>query len=361
MSGFPRVVAVLLLAAIPMGGCGWFSRSTLPPGGSVSESVREREASRASPVTAGQPRLIPSAQDAQDIVDRIVAVVNNEAITLSELLEHVVYYLYESRQRIPQEGEQALKERLLQRMVEARLQLQEANREKITVEDSEIIEQLAEVMKRAGVKSPEELERLVTAQGLTMESVRKRLREQLMIQKVIRRKVTLRISVTEDEMERYFLENRAKLETGSSYQARHILIGPRAPAGDAEWETARLKAEEVWELVRAGQDFAELARTYSRDPSASEGGDLGVLKQGELDSEIEAQILRIRPGEAAAPFRSRLGYHIFKLEWKEGLTGQALDQTKQQIRDLLFREKYKARLEAWFEEIKRRAIIEIRM
>jgi len=295
------------------------------------------------------------------VVDRVIAVVNKDVITLSELQESVAYYLYESKRPAPPGGEKALREQLLRRMVEQRLQLQEAEREKITVEDAEMNEQMAEIMKRAGVPSQADLERVVKAEGLTLESFRKRVREQIMIQKVIRRKVALRVSVTEGEIERYFLENRDKLETGLSYHARHILIALAAPGREADWEAARLRAEEVWDMIRAGGDFAELARKYSQDPSARDGGDLGVLKQGELASEIEGRILRVRPGEALAPFRTGLGYHIFKLEWKEGLSGQALAQTKQQIREILFRQKYQARLEAWLEEIKRRAIIEIRL
>lgn len=368
MSGWLRCWAVLLPAVLLSGGCGWFAQSKPPRAGSLSDAVRTREAPHASGVGGPAPRTIspvasrpPRAQESAEVVDRVVAVVNNDSITLSELLEAVAYYLYESREPVPREGERALQERLLRAMVESRLQLQEAQREKVTVEDSEIAEQLAEAMKRTGVKSQEEFERIVNAQGLTMEGVRKRLREQIMIQKVIRRKVALRVSVTEDEIERYFLENREKLETGLSFHARHILIHPQPPETDSGWEAARLKAEEVWGMLRTGQDFAELARKYSEDSSARDGGDLGAMKQGELAPEIEAQILRLRPGDAAGPFRSKLGYHIFKLEWKEGLTGEALAQTKEQIRQILFRQKYQARLKEWLGEINRRAIVEIRL
>lgn len=361
MSALARCVSVVSALALLLAGCGWFGGSKLPPAGSLSDAVRAREA-RDTPLilprAGGSP---PAARDASGVVDRVVAVVNKDVITLSELQESLAYYLYESKRPVPQGGEQALREQLLQRMVEQRLQLQEAEREKITVEDVEMTEQMAEVMKRAGVPSQEDLERFVKAEGLTLESFRKRVREQIMVQKVIRRKVALRVSVTEGEIERYFLENRDKLETGLGYHARHILIAPAAPGREADWEAARLKAEEVWDMIRAGGDFAELARKYSQDPSAREGGDLGVLKQGELASEIESRILRIRPGEVLAPFRSGLGYHTFKLEWKESLSGQALAQTKQQIREILFRQKYQARLETWLEEIKRRAIIEIRL
>ncbi|MBI4609816.1 MAG: peptidylprolyl isomerase [Candidatus Rokubacteria bacterium] len=359
MSVGPR--SATLVGAVLLAGCGWFGGSKVPPGGSLADTVRAREARDAPLVLPRTDASLAPARDAAGVVDRVVAVVNKDVITLSELLEGVAHFLYESRQQVPKEGEQALRERLLQRLVEQRLQLQEAEREKITVEEAELAEQMAELMKRAGVPTQEELERVVKAEGLTIESFRKRLREQIMVQKVVRRKVTLRVSVTEGEIERYFLGNREKLETGLSYHARHILIAPAAPGRDSDWETARLKAEEVWDLIRAGGDFAELARKYSRDPSARDGGDLGVLKQGELTPELESRILRIRPGEVLGPFRSGLGYHIFKLEWKESLTGQALAQTKQQIREILFRQKYQARLEAWLEEIKRRAIIEIRL
>ena len=84
-----------------------------------------------------------------------------------------------------------------------------------------------------------------------------------------------------------------------------------------------------------------------------------MLKQGELALDFEGQILRLRPGEASAPYRSKLGFHIFKLEWKESLSGEALAQAKRQIREILFRQKYAVRLAAWLDEIRKRAIIDV--
>ncbi len=361
MNGLPRCLAVVSATALLLGACGWFAGSRPSPAGSLSEAARSRGDREAPGVVPAEVSRPPVGQDSLDVFDRVVAVVNKDVITLSELLESVAQYFYERQQPVPKAPDQALMAGVLERLVETRLQLQEAEREKVVVEEAELEEQLAELVKRAGANSREELERVVTAQGLTIESVRKRLREQLMIQKVIRRKVAFRVSVTGDEIERYFQENRNKLETGLGFRARHILITPLPPGTEADWEAARLKAEEIWGAVRGGQDFAELARKFSQDPSASEGGDLGAMKQGELAPEIEAQILRLRPGEASRPFRSRLGYHIFKLEWRESLGGEALAQTKQQIRDILFRQQYQARSEAWLQELKRRAIIEIRL
>jgi len=110
-----------------------------------------------------------------------------------------------------------------------------------------------------------------------------------------------------------------------------------------------------------GADFGELAMQHSRDASAKEGGDLGSLRRGELSQEIEDQILALRPGEVSRPYRSQLGYHVFRLESKETLDGEALQRVRQQVREILYRQKYDTRMEAWLKEIKQRAIIEVRM
>jgi len=224
-------------------------------------------------------------------------------------------------------------------------------------------EELRERIKTTyGAKSMEEFERLLKEQGVTIEAVKKRLRDSLRVQKVIRRKVALRVSVTDQEIEQYLEQNRAKLETGLSYHARHILVVPEGGAADdAAWEQARIRAELIRTQLVDGADFADLARQHSRDTSARDGGDLGTLKRGELSQEVEAQILALEPGGVSAPYRSPLGYHLFKLESKDSLEGDGLVRVKQQIREILFREKYEARLDAWLKEIKQRAIIEVRM
>ena len=87
---------------------------------------------------------------------------------------------------------------------------------------------------------------------------------------------------------------------------------------------------------------------------------LETLKS-ELSQEIEARILALKPGEISEPYRSDLGFHVFRLESKEGLEGEGLSRARQQIRDILFRQKYEARLDAWVREIRERAVIEVRM
>jgi peptidyl-prolyl cis-trans isomerase SurA len=363
-----RSVLGLLLLASVVTGCA--ARSLVPGWVPVIGKKKEAPPAPARPVAkdtetvpspvVGQSVTRPSEPEADDTVaDRIVAVVNNDAITLAELQENILMFRQENRQQPPMSDEE-LGRQFLTRLIDNRLQLQEAERDKIVVDDTELNEELAERMKRFGTKTTEEFETLVKGQGLTLDAVKKRLRDSLRVAKVIRRKVTLRVSVTDPEITKYIEENRVKLETGLTYHARHILIVPASDT-DAGWEGARIRAEMVRTQIVEGADFAELARQNSRDASAKEGGDLGTLRRGELSPEIEQQILSLRAGQVSAPYRSQLGYHVFRLESKEGLEGESLQRVRQQVREILYREKYDARMEAWVREIKQRAIIEVRM
>src|SRR5262245_42231785 len=305
-------------------------------------------------------RALLSTSD-DSVTDRIVAVVNNDAITLGELHESIIMYRQENREGSGSPSDGELAKQFLTKLIDNRLQLQEAEREKVTVEEEGITEELTEGMKNVGATTMAQFEQMVREQGLNRENVRKRLKESLVLAKVVHRKVRLRVTVTERDVDRYLADNRDKLEVGLSYHARHILVQPEEPGQEASWADARRRAEGLRSQVLAGADFAEIARTFSKDATAADGGDLGTLKRGELAQDIENQILALKPGEVSAPFRSSLGWHIFRLETKDALDGDGLIRVRQQIRDIIFRQKFETRQEAWLKEIKERAIIELRM
>ncbi|MGH7388383.1 MAG: peptidylprolyl isomerase [Candidatus Rokuibacteriota bacterium] len=356
-----RRAPVIVVLALVLGGCAmpqwvpFFGKK-----GPAAPTVRLRPAPEtpAPPAPARAARAAPPGEDGA-VTDRIVAVVNNDAITLAELQESIVAYRQESRGQASVTDEE-LGRQFLTRLIDTRLQLQEADREKISVDELEVEDELAQRMKRFGVTTRGQMEELVKAQGLTLDHVRRRVREAIRVSKVIRRKVTLRVSVTEAEIDRYLAENRTKLETGLSYHARHILVPPTGTT-DADWEAARIRAGVIRAQLLEGADFAALAQQHSRDASARSGGDLGTLKRGELAADIEAVILALGPGELSLPYRSAYGYHLFRLESKESLEGDGLASARQQIREILFRQKYEARLDAWLKEVKQRAIIEVRL
>ena len=325
--------------------------------------VKDEPPKPAPPTSAVPVRLSSTGQKAAPpddrVTDRVLAIVNNDAITLSEIQEAIAVYKYENRDRT--ENSDQLVQQFLTRMIDTRLQVQEAEREKIVIEEAEIDEELADRIKKMNMKSKEEFEAAIKAQGIPIAAVRKRIADELRRGRIVSRKVRLRVSVTEEEVTQYLEANRSKLETGLSYHARHILTLPETGAEDAAWENARIRAEMLRTQLLQGADFAELAKQYSRDASARDGGDLGTLKRGELALDIETQILSLAPGKISAPYRSSLGYHIFKLESKETLEGDGLARVRAQIREILFREKFDTRLDAWLKEIKQRAVIDVRL
>ena len=334
---------------------GTAAKASLPP---VASPVREPTGEAVETPKFGDLRT-RTIDTEPNVLDRVIAVVNNDAITLGELQESILAYRAEARDRSGPTDEELARD-FLSKLIDTRLQLQEADREKVTAEEIEITEELNDRIKRFGINTQKDFEAIIKQQGLTMESIKRRVRDEIRRAKVVRRKVSLRISVTEQEIDQYLEANRENLETGLGYHARHILVLPETP-DEAGWEGARLRAEVLRRELLGGADFAELAKSQSRDASARDGGDLGMLKRGELSQDIEHEILGLQAGQISRPYRSALGYHVFKLESKESLEGDGLQRARQQIRDILFRQKYDVRLAAWLKEIKQRAIIEVRL
>ena len=360
MSGATRLV---LAAAVVFALSGCSAPSWVPLMGKAK--APEPPAPPPPPHEVRAPILSRPAPPTDDelVVDRVICVVNSDAVTLYELEEAEAYAVYETKQTPSTPEERAaLREKTLASIIEKRLQLQQAEREKIVVDDTEMKEQLDEIQKRLGAKNEIEFEQMAKAQGLSLDGVKKRLREQLLVERIKRRKVNLRISVTEEDIDQYLNANREKLETGLSFEARHILFVPTAGAGEDGWQAARRRAEDVYTRVMGGEEFGELAREFSDDTATvKNGGRLGVLKRGELAPEIEKAILRLSPGEHSSPFRSEVGYHLFELESKETLAGEQLTQARNQIRDILYKQKYDVRLNEWLVEIRGKAIIEMRL
>jgi peptidyl-prolyl cis-trans isomerase SurA len=358
--GRARLAAPLLLAATLLEGCS--IPSWVPYVGKSSPSTAQPAPTPKQPTAPLLSAGTPGTVDTENVLDRVICVVNNDAITLFELDEAEAFYLFESKETPPlADARTALRGRLLQRMIENRLQLQQAEREKIGVDDVEMKEQMADIMKKMSVKTELELEQAFRRQGVTLESIKKRVRDQLMVDRVRRRRVNLRVTVTEQEIDRYLGQNREKLETGLTFEARHILFLPDPNRGEDGWEDARRRAADAYDKILAGGDFADLAKEHSQDGSGKDGGALGVLKRGELATEIETAILSLSPGETSVPFRSQVGYHLFKLDSKESLSGEGLTLARNQIRDILLREKLQVRLKEWLAEIRQRAIIDMRL
>jgi peptidyl-prolyl cis-trans isomerase SurA len=303
-----------------------------------------------------RPGEIPPVKDSQAVIDRVVAVVNEDVIMMSELQEAIV--LARRDGRAPAEGGGAEVERaMLNRLVDHRLQVQQAKRDKIEVTEDELRAVLEDFVKRNGGER-EKIETQLQSQGVTWEVLRREMREQMLAQKVRGRRVVSRSRVTEPEVDQYLAQNRDKFEAGLKYHALHLAIPVEATGSPAAWERAKQEIESVAAALASGADFAELARTRAKDAA---GGDLGWLARGELDAVFEQPLLALQKGQVTAPIRSGAAYHLLKLDDREELTAEKLADVRQQVRDVLAQKKAQERFDEWLETLRRRALIAIRL
>jgi peptidyl-prolyl cis-trans isomerase SurA len=320
------------------------------------------------PVPAGSgalllpPTTAPVAPDGQPVIDRVVAVVNAEVILMSELQEAALLFLRETGESRPaaQADREKFLQRVLSRMIDHRLQVQEARRDKVEVAEDEVAAVMDEFVKRNGGDRAR-IEEQLRAQGLTWEVVRRDMRDSLLAQKIRIRRVGRRATVTEAEVDAYLAENRSKFEGELKYRPRHIAVLARPDGSPGTWEKARDRIETILVQLREGADFTELAREHSQDASATAGGDLGWLARGELAPLFEGPILQLRPGEVTAPIKSESGYHLFRLDEREEMTPATLAGLRQQARDILVQRKAQERMEEWIQDLRQRALIAERL
>jgi peptidyl-prolyl cis-trans isomerase SurA len=296
----------------------------------------------------------PPIKDSQAVIDRVVAVVNGDVIMMSELQEAIVLSRRDGRS-VPDGAE--LERTMLNRLVDHRLQVQEAKRDKVEVTDDELRAAVDDMVKRNG-GDREKFEAQLQVQGVTWEALRREMREQLLAQRVRSRRVVRRSTVTESEVDQYLTQNRDKFEAGLKYHAFHMAITVEATSSPGAWEQAKQEIEGITVALAGGADFAELARTRAKD---STGGDLGWLARGELDPAFERPLLALQKGQVTAPIRSGAAYHLLKLDDREELTAERLADARQQVRDLLLQKKAQERFDEWLEGLRRRALIAIRL
>jgi len=253
----------------------------------------------------------------EELLDRVVAVVGTEAITLAEL-NTTVFMLY-GTQLPPGITQDAARRRILEELINQELLYQEAKADtsiKVTPEEvNQAIKQQMDALKTK--MGPEEFARQLAAEGMTEQDLTSVLRENvevsLYIQKLIDRRIKPNIVVTQEEVRKFYEENKDSIAVEpASYRLSHILIRIE-PSGPAEQE-AYGKAKGLYRQIMAGADFADIASRYSDDQqTASQGGQLGWYPKAYLPPEITKELDALRPGEVSKPLRGETGYHIFQI------------------------------------------------
>ena len=279
------------------------------------------------------------AAQAQRVVllDRIVAVVNKESITLTELNVAVASAERQLRRQgiqLPERG--VLEGQILERLILDRAQLQRAREAGIRVEELQLdraVQRIAEDNKMPLAEFRRALER----DGLSFEAFRDDVRDEIVLTRLREREVDQNIQVSDNEIDLFLEEAKQPGAASLEYNLANILVRIPEQASPERIEQARAKAESARKEALAGADFARLAASYSDAPDALQGGALGWRTQERLPDLFAAAVREMKPGDVSEPLRSAAGFHLLKLLERRGAAaqGERVEQTR--LRQILIR------------------------
>jgi peptidyl-prolyl cis-trans isomerase SurA len=266
------------------------------------------------------PADAPRAE--REMVDRIVAIVEDEAIFQKDIEQAVSQYLIEQgRTSLPDSARAILESQFLNSMISKKLVVAQAKELGIDVSFEEVEEYVQQTIeeKQNLLGGKEAFERQLALENLSMEELKRMYREEIrtgmLVDRVIKSEVDRsKLAVTEEELRESYEQNKAQLPSRPEVVHLQTIFFSFESSEDAK-QAAGAKAESVYEQIQAGADFAEMARQHSEDPSANLGGSLGFLKLEDLREQAFAEAAaELQPGEVGRPVLTSLGYHIIKVE-----------------------------------------------
>ena len=262
-------------------------------------------------------------------LDRVVAVVNDDIISRSELDAR----LGRVREQLRQSGTappppDALRRQVLERLILRRLQLQIARNSGMRVDDESLNRTILRIAEQNEL-TLREFRDAVERDGHDFARFREEIREDILIAEVRRRRVENQINISQGDIDDYIsmMESRGAEADRHRYRIGHILIAVPDGASSEEIDEARGRAERVLEELRAGADFANMAVTHSDGQKALEGGDLGWRLASDLPTMLADAVLRLETGDVSEPVRSASGFHLVKLVDRQGSQRQMIRQT----------------------------------
>ncbi len=303
--------------------------------------------------------LISSLTQAGELLDRIVAVVNDEVIMLSELGREAQNLSRQLRNNNtdPMPDRDEILSTALDRLIADQLQLHEARRLSISVDEQAVTEAMRRISQEKNLSLLRFRSRLVE-EGVDFDRFQQHVRNRLIINNLIGREVTSRIQVSKDETDQVLAGQPDQPEVLiPQIAARHILIRTDRATGDQE---ARTQLQQLRSRILAGEDFALLARTHSADPaSAAKGGELGWINPADMAPEFAAQMQNTPDDQISGPFKTRFGWHIVQVQGRRE-HNNTQQHARQQIREQIrMRKAEEARL-AYLQRLRGAAYIEIR-
>ena len=269
------------------------------------------------------------------LVDRIVAIVNSEVVTRSELASRISSAERQlSRQNTPMPEREVLERQILERLIVEKVQIQAARDSGLRVDEVQLDRTVARIAEQNNMTLTA-FRQALERDGINFDRFREEIRNEITLTRLRQREVDDKIVISESEIDLYLAEAKAgesAQQTGIEYNLAHVLVRLPEQASPEALERARAKADKVVAEAKAGADFAKLAASFSDAPDALSGGAMGWRAQDRLPELFAAALKDLRPGEVSTVLRSPAGLHVLKLLDRRGgsvrIGGAPVQQTR---------------------------------
>ncbi len=311
------------------------------------------------------------------VVEEIVARVNNSIITRADLRKARQELYAEAQQQNSSQAEQQARDHekdLLRDLIDQQLLLGKAQELGISA-DTELVKKLDELRKQMHADSMEDLQKAAEAQGISFEDFKQNLKNNIITQRVIGQEVGGHITVTSTEIQQYYDQHKAEMERPEQVRLSEILIStqnsnevkndkgqnalPDTPSPEVV-AAAKAKADQVYEMLKKGGNFDDLAKKYSNGPTASIGGDLEYFKRGTMSKELESKVFDMKAGQYTEPVRTNQGFVILKVAEHQTAGIPPLKDVESQIQEQLYVQKMQPALRDYLTKLREDAYIDIK-
>jgi peptidyl-prolyl cis-trans isomerase SurA len=258
------------------------------------------------------------------LVDRVVAIVNDGVVLQSELdaeVTRITQRLRQNKTELPPAN--VLRKQILDRLIIQTVQLQRAKKMGVQISDDNLNEAMAEIAQRNNV-SFGQLPELLQSQGIDYSDYREEVRREIALQSLRQHDVIQRINVSPRELEQFMARQQNQPDQNAEYNLSHILVSVQQSATADQVAAREARMREVIEKLDKGEDFAQLAVAYSDSSTNIDGGSLGWRKGVELPSIVSDKIPQIKPGTHTEVIRTPSGFHVFRLNEMRGGVGETV-------------------------------------
>ena len=298
-----------------------------------------------------------AAQDGKTVLEEIVARVNNEIVTLSELERSRAALRKEieddCRTCPAAEIDKRLKEaekNLLRDLIDQSLLVQRAKDAGISVEP-DVVKQLDQIRQQNNFATMEELEKAVTASGVGFEDFKANIRNRLLTQEVIRREVGSRIHPSAEEIRKYYEAHKNEFNRPEKVFVSELFVTTEGKT-EAETRVQEQRARTLLDRVKRGEDFVELAKRFSDGSTAAQGGELGGFDRGQLAPEIDALVFKMNRGDMTDVIRTKTGFLILRVEQRYEAGIQPQEKVEPEIMNRLYMEQIQPRMREYLAKLR---------